>query len=272
MEFNDLKSEKNVFEDYLKSNVNARNELKPYTDLVNTSYKFQGNLRDLKKNYILTSKEIEKSIQNTSILAKDLEKTNGYLLDLAKKEQDIKSCKRTILDTKGQISDLNLLDFKKKKVLEVQLKDNTEDYSRLKNGFKDKYNIEPNEIALRKSELQSKVQNLTNKYQEQKLITINLEERKEKLLLSFKGLRTCSDVSLPKELNKLAERGFKRLKGSPSDERALMNLTQKDKEILMNTLPKNIRGKAQDLWNKDEKAKLKVHAPKMKNHALGHDR
>ena len=141
-----------------------------------------------------------------------------------------------------------------------------------KNDFKDKYNIEPKEIALKKSDLHSKVEDLTNKHQEQKLITRNLEERKEKLLLSFKGLRTCSEVSLPKELNKLAERGFRRVKGSPYDERALMNLTQKDKQILMNTLPENIKGKAKDLWNKEKKAELKVHAPKIKSHSLGHDR
>lgn len=269
VELVDLKTEKNVFENYLKSNVNARNVLKSYTDLVDTSYKFKSNLKDLKKNYILTSKEIGISIQNTSILVKELEKTNGYLLDLAKKEQDFKSCERTISNIKGQIDDLSLLNFKRKKVLEMQLNDNVEDYNRLKSDCRDKYNIDPKEITMKKSELQNKVEDLTNKHHEQKLITRNLEERKEKLLLSFKGLRICSKVSLPKELNELAERGFKRVKGSPSDERELMNLTQKDKEILMNTLPENIKGKAQDLWNEEKKTRLKVHAP---SHSLGNDR
>ena len=127
---------------------------------------------------------------------------------------------------RGQIADLSVLNFKRKKQLQDKLKELIENENKLKNELVKKFTIPSSEIVNLRNKMSLKIDQLEI-YKQQTINKIKtFEKEQEKIKLEFKQYKVYSEIILPKELLNIANRKYKEIKSSTIIERELMSLSK----------------------------------------------
>lgn len=249
--YNDLKNEKEHWENFKKANPNIEKALVNYNKMVDFAYKTQNKLSDLKNMYIKKTTEIAETLEVSSITMKNIEEKKSSLVELSSLENKINDNRNEIMLLRGQIADLSVLNFKRKKQLQDKLKELIENENKLKNELVKKFTIPSSEIVNLRNKMSLKIDQLEI-YKQQTINKIKtFEKEQEKIKLEFKQYKVYSEIILPKELLNIANRKYKEIKSSTIIERELMSLSKAEKDKIYNNSTEAIKQKLLEHWKKD---------------------
>ena len=180
-----------------------------------------------------------------------MKEKKSSLVELSSLENKINDNRNEIMLLRGQIADLSVLNFKRKKQLQDKLKELIENENKLKNELVKKFTIPSSEIVNLRNKMSLKIDQLEI-YKQQTINKIKtFEKEQEKIKLEFKQYKVYSEIILPKELLNIANRKYKEIKSSTIIERELMSLSKAEKDKIYNNSTEAIKQKLLEHWKKD---------------------